>query len=56
VLSYSSNAFPNLDTLVSMMQKYKSRVVVHEKPYRYHFGNHAKVNRALVQEYLIIGV
>lgn len=56
VLSYSSNAFPDLDTLVSMMKKHKSRVIVHEKPYRYHFGNHAKVNRALVQEYLIIGI
>jgi adenine-specific DNA-methyltransferase len=56
VLSYSSNAFPDLDTLVSMMKKHKSRVVVHEKPYRYHFGNHAGVNRALVKEYLIIGM
>jgi adenine-specific DNA-methyltransferase len=56
VLSYSSNAFPDLDTLVSIMKKYKSRVLVHEKPYRYHFGNHVNVNRALVQEYLIIGI
>jgi adenine-specific DNA-methyltransferase len=55
VLSYSSNAFPDLETLVSNMKKYKSRVLVHEKPYRYHFGNHVNVNRALVQEYLIIG-
>lgn len=55
VLSYSSNAFPDLETLVSMMKKYKRQVLVHEKPYRYHFGNHVNVNRALVQEYLIIG-
>jgi DNA adenine methylase/adenine-specific DNA-methyltransferase len=54
-LSYSSNAFPDLGTLVGIMNKHKSKVVVHEKPYRYHFGNHVNVNRALVQEYLIIG-
>jgi adenine-specific DNA-methyltransferase len=55
VLSYSSNAFPDLATLVVMIKKHKTRVAVHEKPYRYHFGNHASVNRALVKEYLIIG-
>jgi DNA adenine methylase/adenine-specific DNA-methyltransferase len=55
VLSYSSNAYPDLDTLVSLMRNQKSHVDVYEKPHRYHFGNHAKVNRALVNEFLIIG-
>src|SRR5690606_878340 len=55
VLSYSSNAFPDLDTLTSLMKKYKSDVQVFEKPHRYHFGNHANVKRALVNEYIIVG-
>jgi len=56
VLSYSSNAFPDLDTLTSLMKKYKSDVQVFEKPHRYHFGNHANVKRALVNEYIIVGL
>lgn len=55
VLSYSSNAFPDLDELVALMRKYKSSVSVFEKPHRYHFGNHEAVERALVTEYLIVG-
>ena len=55
VLSYSSNAYPDLDALVSIMKKVKKDVTVHEKPHRYHFGNHANVQRSLVKEYLIIG-
>jgi DNA adenine methylase/adenine-specific DNA-methyltransferase len=56
VLSYSSNAFPDLDTLVLIMKRYKKTVKVYEKPHRYHFGNHANVNRSLVKEYLIVGL
>jgi DNA adenine methylase/adenine-specific DNA-methyltransferase len=55
VLSYSSNAYPDLKTLVSLFKKVKKKVTVYEKPHRYHFGNHASVQRALVSEYLIIG-
>jgi adenine-specific DNA-methyltransferase len=55
VLSYSSNGFPNLDELVDLMQRYKKSVAVFEKPHRYHFGNHASVERASVTEYLIVG-
>lgn len=55
VLSYSSNAYPDLPTLVAIMKRYKNTVIVHEKPYRYHFGNHEKVSRSVVNEYLIIG-
>lgn len=56
VLSYSSNAFPDLDTLVLIMKRYKTKVYVNEKPHRYHFGNHVNVNRSLGKEYLIIGI
>lgn len=56
ILSYSSNAYPDLAILVSMMKKVKRNVSVHEKPHRYHFGNHSSVNRALVNEYLVIGL
>jgi adenine-specific DNA-methyltransferase len=55
VLSYSSNGFPDLDQLVSMLQKHKGEVTVFEKPHRYHFGTHVAVERASVTEYLIVG-
>lgn len=54
-LSYSSNGFPDLDQLESLMRKYKNTVRVFEKPHRYHFGTHSGVNRASVTEYLLIG-
>jgi adenine-specific DNA-methyltransferase len=56
VLSYSSNAYPDLKTLVNLMKKVKKEVSVSEKPHRYHFGNHSNVQRSMVQEYLIIGL
>lgn len=55
VLSYSSNAFPDLDTLVSLMKNEKSNVEIKSKPHRYNFGNHATALRSKVLEYLIIG-
>ncbi|UXA51812.1 DNA adenine methylase [Xanthomonas prunicola] len=55
VLSYSSNGFPDLEQLESLMRKYKSNVRIFEKPHRYHFGTHHAVERASVIEYLIIG-
>lgn len=55
VLSYSSNGFPNLEILVDKMRKYKPRVAVQEKGYRYHFGTHQAASRNEVREYLIIG-
>ncbi|WP_216664356.1 MULTISPECIES: DNA adenine methylase [unclassified Oceanispirochaeta] len=55
VLSYSSNGYPDLDVLVSLMEKYKSSVEVRSRDHRYHFGTHDKVRRSKVQEYLIIG-
>lgn len=57
VLSYSSNGYPDLDVLVSLMQRYKATVRVYEHDHRYHYGTHAHVrkDRALVKEYLIVG-
>lgn len=55
VLSYSSNGFPSRDELETLMRRYKRHVVTYEKPHRYHFGTHAKVTRAEVHEYLIVG-
>lgn len=55
VLSYSSNAYPNLECLTRLMGKYKKSVEVLRKPHRYHFGTHRAAKRNLVEEYLIIG-
>lgn len=55
VLSYSSNAFPDLDTLVSIMKNHKQTVDIRVKPHKYHFGTHSNVSRSKVNEYLIIG-
>lgn len=55
VLSYSSNGYPGLEDLVSMMGKYKKRVEVFQRQHRYHFGNHAQAVRSSVLEYLIVG-
>jgi adenine-specific DNA-methyltransferase len=55
VLSYSSNAYPDLETLRTLMGRYKKKVEVLEKEHRYHFGTHTAAKRNVVQEYLIIG-
>ena len=55
VLSYSSNGFPDLVHLKKLMGRYKSTVDVYTKPHRYHFGTHRRVERAAVEEYLIVG-
>ena len=55
VLSYSSNGFPDLEQLESLLRKHKGSVRVFEKPHRYHFGTHGSVERAAVTEYLIVG-
>ena len=55
VLSYSSNGYPDLDILVTLMRRYKRSVKVHERDHRYHFGTHKAVCRSEVREYLIVG-
>jgi adenine-specific DNA-methyltransferase len=55
VLSYSSNGYPDLEELKTILGRYKQRVDVFEQPHRYHFGTHDKVERAQVTEYLLLG-
>jgi adenine-specific DNA-methyltransferase len=55
VLSYSSNGFPDLGSLLTLMKKYKSRADVHRRAHRYHFGTHGRATRNSVDEYLIVG-
>jgi adenine-specific DNA-methyltransferase len=57
VLSYSSNGYPDLQTLVGLMGKVKRHVDVVQREHRYHFGTHKGVasERTVVDEYLIIG-
>jgi adenine-specific DNA-methyltransferase len=55
VLSYSSNGYPDRHELETLLRRYKSTVTLSEKPHRYHFGTHDNVERAAVQEYLIVG-
>jgi len=55
VLSYSSNGFPDREILEGLLRRYKKTVAAYEKPHRYHFGTHGGVERAAVQEYLIVG-
>ncbi len=55
VLSYSSNAYPDLDTLYKLLKLYKRNVEIIKKDHKYHFGNHKSAKRSNVEEYLIIG-
>ena len=55
VLSYSSNGFPDRDDLECLLTRYKGTVTAYEKPHRYRFGTHTHVERASVNEYLIVG-
>jgi len=56
VLSYSSNAYPDLSVLRKLMGRYKREIEVLKKPHRYHFGTHGAVRRNQVEEYLIVGI
>lgn len=57
VLSYSSNGYPDLDVLVTLLKRYKSHVEVYVEEHRYHYGTHEGVRpeRAKVREFLIVG-
>jgi len=55
VLSYSSNAVPDADTIAGLMSEVKSNVEVREVPHRYHFGTHKKAKRRETTEYFFIG-
>lgn len=55
VLSYSSNGYPDREIIEALLRRYKRKVIAYEKPHRYHFGTHGAVERAQVNEYLIVG-
>ena len=55
VLSYSSNGYPDREVLEDLLRRHKPRVTAFERPHRYHFGTHNRVERAQVREYLIVG-
>lgn len=55
VLSYSSNGFPDLCELKTILRRYKNDIEVHERDHRYHFGTHSAASRNQVTEYLVVG-
>ncbi|MFE9422701.1 DNA adenine methylase [Kitasatospora sp. NPDC006697] len=55
VLSYSSNAVPDLDTITALLREVKSDVEVVSIDHTYSFGTHATAARRAASEYLFIG-
>lgn len=54
VLSYSSNAVPDAETIESLLRRVKGSVDVIEIDHRYHFGTHAQAERREAVEYLFV--
>jgi len=55
VLSYSSNAVPDAETIEMLLRSVKKDVRILSIDHRYHFGTHAQAQRRSVAEYLFIG-
>lgn len=55
VLSYSSNAVPDAQTIENLLRSVKKEVRVISIDHRYHFGTHAQAQRRAVAEYLFVG-
>lgn len=55
VLSYSSNAVPDAETIAALMRSVKKDVRVISVDHQYHFGTHAAAQRRSVAEYLFVG-
>lgn len=55
VLSYSSNAVPDAETIHRLLAEVKSDVEVRILDHRYSFGTHSNAKRRLATEYLFIG-
>ena len=55
VLSYSSNAVPDAETIEAVLCEVKGSVEVRKMDHRYSFGTHATAQRRDVSEYLFIG-
>jgi adenine-specific DNA-methyltransferase len=54
VLSYSSNAVPDRDTIVGLLREVKRSVEVIPVAHTYTFGTHAAAARRSVQEYIFV--
>ena len=55
VLSYSSNAVPDAETIEAVLGEVKGSVEVRKMDHRYSFGTHVTAQRREVSEYLFIG-
>jgi DNA adenine methylase/adenine-specific DNA-methyltransferase len=55
VLSYSSNAVPDAETIHALIAEVKSDVEIRSIDHRYSFGTHGSARRQLAAEYLFIG-
>jgi adenine-specific DNA-methyltransferase len=55
VLSYSSNAVPDADTITTLMREVKENVDVRRIDHTYTFGTHSAARRREASEYLFIG-
>ena len=54
VLSYSSNAVPDVDTIEALLSEFKDQVEVREVDHKYSFGTHEAAERRSVSEYIFI--
>lgn len=54
VLSYSSNALPDLDSLVNLLGEFKDDVQVRAIEHTYHYGTHAAAMRNRADEYIFV--
>jgi DNA adenine methylase/adenine-specific DNA-methyltransferase len=54
VLSYGSNAVPEMQVIISLLREVKKDVEVRLIPHRYHYGTHQSATRRAVQEYIFI--
>lgn len=55
VLSYSSNAVPDAETILRLLGEVKDQVEVKHIDHKYSFGTHATATRRDVQEYVFVG-
>jgi DNA adenine methylase/adenine-specific DNA-methyltransferase len=54
VLSYGSNALPDMETILALLREVKRDVEVRAIPHRYHYGTHKAAARRAVDEYIFI--
>ena len=55
VVSYSSNSYPDMDEIMTLLKKYKDNVSVNPIDYRYSFGTRENTERNSVKEYIFVG-